>query len=124
MSTGRQTTVHFAPVPEREPDVSAILGNGADPTLADANSGPLRDFRTLVMGETRSSLMSVPESRPSIVTWGRMSTAAKHVNKELAHLPMAEGDYHGTLLTILSAVMAIESDIRLLLKLRDEKGEF
>jgi hypothetical protein len=63
-------------------------------------------------------------AQPGIVIWGRMNEACDLLSKSLKHLPRAEDDYHGTLLHMLAEAQGLESDIRLLLKMRDEKGEF
>lgn len=67
---------------------------------------------------------AVQSSAPGVVIWGRMCAAEKRLRAEFAHLPDAALDYHGTLRTSLSAALSIVDDIKLLLKMLDEKGEF
>lgn len=59
---------------------------------------------------------AVPADRPEIVTWGRMSIAARHINKQVSHLPVAESDYHGTLQMIVTAAKDVQAAAEELLR--------
>jgi len=67
---------------------------------------------------------AAPGAAPAIVLWGRLCATEKRIRTEIAHLPVAADDYHGTLHSLASAVQALEGDIRLLLKMLYDKGEF